>query len=81
MRTATVTLFMLACVGLGACSPPDPPEKKRRPEPQTSAPGDARPRSAIVQAADAYKDRARSAEAESPQAAHRQRAEIDAQSR
>ena len=81
MRTATVSLFMLACIGLNACSPPDPPEKKRRPEPQTSAPGDARPRSAIVRNANAYKDRARSAEAASLEAADRQRAEIDAQTR
>ncbi len=81
MRTATASLFMLACIGLNGCSPPDPPEKKRRPEPQTSAPGDARPHSPIVQAADAYKDRARSAKAESLQAADRQRAEMDAQTR
>lgn len=81
MRTAPMSLCMLACIGLMACSPPDPPGKKRRPEPQTSALGDARARPAIMQAADAYKDRARSAEAESLQSADRQRAEIDAQSR
>jgi len=81
MRTATVTLLLLACVGLSACSPPDPPDGERRPEPQTSAPGDARPRSSIVQAADAYKDRAREASAKSLQVADRQRAEIHAQSR
>ncbi len=81
MHTATATMLVLACIVLNACSPPGPPEKKRRPEPQTPAPGDAQPRSAIVQAADAYKDRARSAEAESLEAADRQRAEIDAQAR
>ncbi len=81
MRPATATMLMLACIGLNACSPPAPPEKKRRPEPQASASGNAQPRSGIVQAADSYKDRARSAEAESLEAADRQRAEIDAQSR
>ena len=67
--------LLLGSVLLAACSAPKPPDEERRPQPQ------ARPTSAIVQTAEAYKDRARSVEAESLQAADRQRAEIDAQSR
>ena len=81
MRTATVSLFMLACIGVNACSPPDPPDGERRPDPQASVPPDMQARSAIVRNANTYKDRAREAEAESLQAADRQRAEIDAQTR
>ena len=68
------SFLLIACVLLAACSVPEPPDEERRPEPQV------RPTSAIVQTADAYKDRARSVEAESLEAADRQRAEIDAQS-
>lgn len=78
MRTATATL-MLACLGLAACSPPATPDEERRPAPQ--ADGQAQPRSAIVRNAEAYKERARSAEAASLEAADAQRAEIDAQTR
>lgn len=75
MSRALPSLLLLGCVLSSACSAPKPPDEERRPEPQ------ARPTSAIVQTADAYKDRARSVEAESLEAADRQRAEIDAQSR
>ncbi|MES2858365.1 MAG: hypothetical protein V4704_04210 [Pseudomonadota bacterium] len=77
MRTANATLVVLACVALNGCSPPGPPDEERRPAPQAGA--QAQPRSAIVRNAEAYKDSARSAEAESLEAADRQRAEIDAQ--
>ena len=60
---------------LAACSPPKPPEEERRPEPQAQ---ERQPQSTIVQTADAYKDRARSAEAQQLEAADQQRAQIDA---
>lgn len=72
--------FALSLAGaLAACSPPAPPEEERRPAPRADA--QARPRSAIVQDAEAYKDRARGAEAAQLDAAERRRAEADAQSR
>lgn len=74
MSRALPSFLLLGCVLLSACSAPKPPDEERRPEPQ------ARPTSAIVQTANAYKDRARSVEADSLEAADRQRAEIDAQS-
>ncbi len=77
MRIANATLLAFATVALSSCSPPGPPDEERRPAPQAGA--QAQPRSAIVRNAEAYKDRARSAEAESLEAADRQRAEIDAQ--
>jgi len=80
MRTATAMLLVLACVGLNACTPPGPPDEKRRPAPQAGAQAGA-PRSAIVRNANAYKDRARDAQAASLDAADRQRAETDTQTR
>lgn len=75
-RTALHRSSMIVAIAwLAGCSPPQPPEEERRPEPQAQA---AQPRSAIVQTADAYKERARSAEAEQLEAADRQRAQIDA---
>ena len=72
-RTARFAAATLAIAALAACSPPQPPEEERRPEPQAT-----QPQSAIVQTADAYKDRARNAETEQLEAADRQRAQIDA---
>ena len=77
MRTATALLLVLACLALNGCSPPGPPDEERRPVPQAGA----QLRSAIVRNAEAYKERARSAEVESLEAANRQRAKIDAQTR
>lgn len=62
----------LACVfslALAGCSPPTPPEEERRPEPQAAA---------VVQAADAYKDAARAAVANTEDAATKQKAALDA---
>lgn len=81
MRTAPAMTFLLACIGLNGCSPPGPPDEERRPAPTAGAQADAPARSAIVRNADDYKARARAAEADSLDAADRQRAEIDAQSR
>lgn len=78
MRAMSVVL-LLGCLGLSACSPPKPPEEERRPEPQAQAtPANSQPKSAIVQTADAYKERARSAETQQLEAADQQRADIDA---
>ena len=65
-----------AIVLLAACSPPQPPEEERRPEPQAQA--NAQPQSAIVQAADGYKDRARGAVKAAEDAAKDESARIDA---
>jgi len=75
MRTTMLVLLLASLCGLGACSPPQPPEEERRPKPKAR---DAAPQSAIVQAADAYKDRARNAAAQQADAADARRAEIDA---
>lgn len=75
LRQVRIATASLAIALVAACSPPKPPEEERRPEPQA---GNTQPQSAIVQTADAYKDRARSAEAEQLDAADQQRAQIDA---
>ncbi len=77
MRIAPL-IPLLSCLFVVACSPPKPPEEERRPAPQAQQ--QAGPKSAIVQSAEAYKDRARSVEATQLDAADQQRAEIDAQS-
>lgn len=74
MRT-TIAALLLGCLVLTACSPPEPPDEERRPEPKTA---DARPTSGVVQAADAYKDAARAAVANSEQAAAKEKAALDA---
>lgn len=74
MRT-TIAALLLGCLCLSGCSPPQPPDEERRPEPKAQH---APPQSGIVQAADAYKDLARSAEAQQLEAADRQRAQLDA---
>ena len=78
-RHARIAAASLALAALPACSPPKPPEEERRPEPQAQAA--AQPQSAIVQAADAYKDRARDAAKAAQDAAGNQRAQIDAATR
>ena len=75
-RYMRIAVAALVVATLAACSPPKPPEEERRPEPQAQAA--AQPPSAVVQTADAYKDRARNAAAEQVEAADRQRAQIDA---
>lgn len=79
MRT-TIAVLLLGCLGLTACSPPEPPDEERRPKPQAEG-TQAQAKSGIVKTADAYKDRARSAEAQQLEAAERQRAQLDAATR
>ena len=69
MRIAT-SLACLLVLALAACSPPKPPEEERRPDPQAAA--------SVVQAADAYKDSARTAVAKTEEAAAKQKAALDA---
>ncbi|MEO6155245.1 MAG: hypothetical protein ABIP16_05910 [Thermomonas sp.] len=69
--------LLLACLSMAACTPPKSPDEERRPDPQVSRASG--PTSAIVQSAEAYKDRARSAEESQLDAADQHRAEIDAQ--
>lgn len=76
MRT-TIAALLLGCLGLPACSPPQPPDEERRPEPQAEG-TQAQAKSGVVQTADAYKDRARSAEAQQLEAEERQREQLDA---
>ena len=77
MRTMPAAL-LLVCLGLAACSPPQPPDEERRPEPKAQ---ETRPQSGIVQAADAYKDAARAAAAQSENAAAKEKAALDAATR
>lgn len=72
-RNARIAAASLAIALIAACSPPKPPEEERRPQPQAPE-----ARSAIVQTADAYKDRARDAVKASQDAAERERAQLDA---
>lgn len=74
-RHARIAATSLAFVALAACSPPKPPEEERRPEPQAQG---TKTKSAIVEYADSYKDRARATEAQVQDAAEQQRAQIDA---
>ena len=77
MRTTMLVMLRGSLCGLAACSPPQPPDEERRPEPQS--PGTARaPQSEIVRTAEAYKDRARSAGAQQEAGEDARRAEIDA---
>lgn len=74
-RNARIAAASLAIALIAACSPPKPPEEERRPQPQAE---NTQAQSAIVQAADAYKDRARDAAKASQDAAERERAQLDA---
>ncbi len=74
-RNVRIAASALIVATLAACSPPKPPEEERRPEPQAQA---AEQKSAIVEYADSYKDRARNVEAETMKAAEQQRKDIDA---
>ena len=69
---AMPSIVVLACVLLSACSMPKSPDEERRPEPQ------AQPKSALVETANAYKDRARASVAASEDAAKREQAKLDA---
>ena len=70
----SVAFAALVAGSLAACSPPSPPDEERRPEPRA----ETTPQYGIVQAADAYKDRARAAGAQQEDAEKRQQAELDA---
>lgn len=74
-RSKMIAAVAIASLGLAACAPPKPPEEERRPQPQAPS---TQPQSAIVQAAEAYKERARSAGAQQVDAADAQRAQIEA---
>ena len=76
MRFGTPIACLLV-LALAGCSPPEPPEEERRPEPQAGG-TQAQPTSTIVQTADAYKDAARAAVANSEQAAAKEKAALDA---
>lgn len=79
---ARACLLALGCVGLLAgCAPPDKPDEERRPEPRSQADPARVPQSAVVQTAEAYKDRARAAQDAQADAAERQREAIDAATR
>ncbi|MEF9979607.1 MAG: hypothetical protein RR834_14070 [Thermomonas sp.] len=69
MRIASSLACLFALV-LAGCSPPKPPEEERRPDPQ------AKP--AVVAQADAYKDAARAAVANTEDAATKEKAALDA---
>lgn len=77
-RTACIVAATLLIASLGACSPPEAPEEERRPEPQAAGAAAAKP--AIVEAANAYKDAARQAVADSEDAAAKEKAALDAAS-
>ena len=77
MRIASSVACLLVLVAAG-CSPPQPPDEERRPEPKAQ---ETRPQSGIVQAADAYKDAARAAAAQSENAAANEKAALDAATR
>lgn len=72
MRIAS-SIACLLVLAVAGCSPPKPPDEERRPDPQ------AKP--AVVAQANAYKDAARGAEAQSEDAAAKQKAALDAAAR
>ena len=74
MRIAS-SIACLLVLAMAGCSPPEPPAEERRPEPKAA---DARQTSGVVQTADAYKDAARAAVANSEQAAVKEKAALDA---
>ena len=80
-RTIRLAAALSATVALAACAPPKPPEEERRPEPQSQPDAGSASPSAIVEHANAYKDRAREAVQQAGEAADRQRAAADAAAR
>lgn len=80
-RTIRLTAALSATLALAACAPPKPPEEERRPEPQSQSDAGSASPSAIVEHANAYKDRAREAVQQAGEAADRQRAAADAAAR
>ena len=72
-RKARTALALLAIAALAACSPPQPPDEERRPEPKANP--------AVIAQADAYKDAARAAVADTEQAAAKEKAALDAAAR
>ena len=77
-RTIRLTAALSATLALAACAPPKPPEEERRPEPQSQSDAGSASPSAIVEHANAYKDRAREAVQQAEEAADRERAATDA---
>ena len=69
MRIAPLFASLLV-LALAGCSPPKQPEEERCPDPQAVA--------SVVQAADAYKDTARAAVANTEEAAAKEKAALDA---
>lgn len=75
-------LLALGCAGLlAACAPPRKPEEELRPEPRSQTEQASAPRPAMVQTADAYKDRARAAQQAQADAADRHREALEAATR
>lgn len=69
---AMPSTVLLASLLLVACSAPKAPDEERRPDPQ------AKPKSALVETANGYKDSARASVTASEDAAKREQAELDA---
>ena len=80
-RTIRLTAALCATLALAACAPPKPPEEERRPAPQSQSDAGSASPPAIVEHANAYKDRAREAVQQAGEAADRQRAAADAAAR
>lgn len=80
-RTIRLTAALCATLALVACAPPKPPEEERRPAPQSQPDAGSASPSAIVEHANAYKDRAREAVQQAGEAADRERAAADAAAR
>ncbi len=72
MRFASSIACLLVLATAG-CSPPKPPDEERRPDPQAVSP--------VVAQANAYKDAARAAAAQSEDAAAKEKAALDAATR
>ncbi len=71
-RTLRLTAALVATLAIAACAPPKPPQEERRPEPQAQPGAGSASSSAIVEQANAYKDRARDAVQQAGEAADRE---------